>query len=220
MHMDMNVKAGLLAHQATLVGDILLTGLQGQSRMDYDFALNCTYLAKKQADSTYSSETQPGRWIDYYADVLWSHGWNRDQPGVEYVQPQFSGSVQQAWMRVATSLLDQEQVSGVQAGLATLEQRVDLLEKTKGLSGKAFDLKIVPARYNPAGDMELVVTHVRFLKSSLNTRYVFWDISQTMNQLDIRARRLVISRRVLEARRASVEKAIKNMSFNFEDHEL
>lgn len=216
----MNVNKGTLAHHSTLVGDILLTGLQGQSKDDYDFALNCTYLAKKQADSTYNSETQPGRWIDYYADVLWSHGWNRDQPAVEYVQPQFSGSVQQAWMSVANFLLTREQVAGVDVGLAALEQRVDLLEKTKGISGKAFDLKIVPVSYNAAGDLELVITHVRFIKLSLNTRYLFWDISQAMNQLDIRARRVVISRRVMEARRTSVEKAIENMSFNFEDYEL
>ncbi|MBV4476224.1 hypothetical protein KVQ74_18770 [Pseudomonas sp. COW3] len=218
--MDMNARTAVLSHRATLVGDILLTGLQGQPRDDYRFALNCTYLAKQQADSTYNSETQPGRWIDYYADVLWSHGWNRDQPPVEYVQPQFSGSVKQAWMRVATHLLAPEQVAGVESGLATLEQRVELLEKTKGISGKAFDLKIVPVSYNAAGDMELVVTHVRFIKSSLNTRYLFWDVSQAMNQLDIRARRVLISRRVLEARRAGVEKALQNLSFNFADYEL
>ncbi|WP_085582738.1 MULTISPECIES: hypothetical protein [unclassified Pseudomonas] len=216
----MNEGTGSFGHEATLVGDVLLTGVRGQPMADYGFARDCTYLAKREADRVYNSSTQPGRWIDYCADLLWSHGWNRDQPSVEYVQPQFSGSVKQAWIRVATALLSRAQVAGVEAGLTSLERRADLLEATKGLSGKAFDLKIVPVSYNAAGDMELVVTHVRFIKSSLNTRYLFWDISQAMTQLDIRARRVVISRRVMEARRPSVAKAMEKLSFGFKDYEL
>ncbi len=216
----MNLETDAFNHHATLVSDILLTSIQRQPKEDYDFALSCTYLAKKQADSIYNSATQPGRWIDYYADVLWSHGWNRDQPPVEYVQTQFSGSVKQAWLKAASSLLTREQVAGAETGLTKLEQRIDLLEKTKGISAKAFDLKIVPVSYTADGDMELLITHVRFIKSSMNTHYLFWEISQAMTQLDIRARRVVISRRVMDARRTSVEKALKSTSFNFEDYEL
>ncbi|MFW9079400.1 hypothetical protein ACOI9X_08995 [Pseudomonas sp. P2757] len=207
-------------HQSTLLGNILLTGIEGLRSADYQFALNCNHLALQQADSTYNSEKNPGRWIDYYTDVLWSHGWNRDQPAVEYVKPKFSGSVKQAWSNVANYILPAEQVAGVEVGLANLEKQVDLLQKIKGVSDKVFDLKIVPVRYNDNGEMEMVVTHIRFIKSSLNTQFLFWDISQAMTQLDIRARRVVISQRVIEGRRSSVEAALKKQATRIEHYPI
>ncbi|PZW99029.1 hypothetical protein DFS28_10387 [Pseudomonas sp. 478] len=215
--MDMT---GDIKHDATLVGDILLTGVQGQSHEDYQFALNCTYLAQRQADITYNSATEPGRWTDYYTDVLWSHGWNRDHPPIEHVQTQFDGSVRQIWSKLASPLLSREQVNGVSLGLATLEKDVELLKKAKGVSGKIFDFKIMPISYNVNGDMELVVSNIRFIKSSMNTGYLFWEVSQVMNQLDVLARKVVISRRVMDARRSSVEKALEGIKFNFENYEL
>jgi hypothetical protein len=220
MDMDMTVITDDMKHNAALVGDILLTGVQGQSREDYRFALNCTYLAQRQADNTYNSAIRPGRWIDYYADVLWSHGWNRDHPPIEHVQTQFYGSVRQVWSKLASPILSRDQVEGVNLGLAALEKDVELLKKVKGVSGKAFDFKIIPISYNANGDMELVVSNIRFIKSSMNTEYLFWDISQVMNQLDVLARKVVISRRVMDARRSSVEEALAGIKFNFEDYEL
>jgi len=219
-NMDMAVRADDIKHNATLVGDILLTGVQGQSREDYRFALNCIYLAQRQADITYNSATHPGRWTDYYADVLWSHGWNREHPPIEHVQTRFDGSVRQVWSTLASSLLSRDQVEGVDLGLAALEKDIELLKKVKGTSGKAFDFKIMPISYNANGDVELVVSNIRFIKSSMNTGYLFWDVSQVMNQLDVLARKVVITRRVMDARRTSVEKALEGIQFNFEDYVL
>jgi hypothetical protein len=207
-------------HNATLVGDIVLTGTQGQSCADYQFAMNCTYLAQRQADIIYNSQTQPGRWIDYYADVLWSYGWNRDHQPIEHVQKEFDGSVRQIWSKLASPLLTIGQVDGVNRGLGALERDIDLLSKVKGISGKAFDLKIMPISYNADGDMELVVSNIRFIKSRMSTDFLFWEITQVMSQLDVLARKVVISRRVMEARRPSVLKAMQGIKFNFEDYEL
>jgi hypothetical protein len=206
-----------IKHNATLVGDILLTGSQGQSHEDYQFALNCAYLAKRQADTTYNSAIQPGRWTDYFTDVLWSHGWNRDHQPIEHVQTQFNGSVRQVWSQLASPLLSREQVTGVDQGLAALERDVELLKKIKGTSGKPFDFKIIPLSYNANGDLELVISNIRFIKSSLNTSYFFWDVSQSMTQLDVVARKVVISRRVMDARRLSVRKALEGLKFSFDD---
>ncbi|OYQ19078.1 hypothetical protein B7L09_14205 [Pseudomonas mandelii] len=220
MDMDMTVITDDMKHNAALVGDILLTGVQGQSREDYRFALNCTYLAQRQADNTYNSAIRPGRWIDYYADVLWSHGWNRDHPPIEHVQTQFYGSVRQVWSKLASPILSRDQVEGVNLGLAALEKDVELLKKVKGVSGKAFDFKIMPISYNANGDMELVVSNIRFIKSSMNTEYLFWDISQVMNQLDVLARKVVISRREMDAVRQSVEDATRALALKFSEYEL
>lgn len=208
------------SHQSTLLGNILLTGIERLRTSDYQFALNCSHLALQQADYIYNSKTSPGRWIDYYADILWSHGWNRDQPAVEYVKPQFSGSLRQAWSSVATGILPPEQVTGVGVGLVNLEKHVDLLQKMRGVSDEVFDLKIVPVSYNADGEMEMVISHVRFIKSSLNTQFLFWDISQAMTQLDIRARRVVISPRVIEGRRSSVEAALRKQSTKIEHYTI
>lgn len=216
----MNLKTGTLTHHATLVGDILLTGVGGQSKEDYDFALNCTYIAKKEADKQYNSNTQPGPWIDYFADLLYSYFWKKDEMDIEYVQPNFSGTVGEVWMKLARPWLSPEQVSGVNSGLSSLEAEVDLLKTIRGLSGKAFDFKLIPVSYNANGDMELVITNVRFIKSTLTTSYLFWKVHQPMSQLDIRARRVSMSRRVIEVRRPLVEKAIKEMSFDFAHYEI
>lgn len=216
----MNMKTGALTRHATLVGDILLTGVEGQSKEDYEFALNCTYIAKKEADKQYNSATQPGPWIDYFADLLYSYFWKKDEMDIEYVQPSFSGSVGDMWMKLARPWLSAEQVKEVNSGLASLEARVDLLESVKGLSGKLFDFKLIPVSYNASGDLELVITNFRFIKSTLTTSFLFWNVHQSMNQLDIRARRVSMSRRTIEVRRPLVAKAIKEMSFDFDHHEI
>ncbi|WP_445179931.1 hypothetical protein [Pseudomonas sp. McL0111] len=209
-----------MVHNATLVGDVLLVWVQEQLYEDYQFVLNCTCLAQHHADITYNSETQPGRWTDFFTDVLWSHGWSRDYPPIEYVQAQFRGSVRDIWSTLASPLLTREQIDGVSLGLKALENDADLLRKIKGVSGKAFDFKIMPVSYNAKGDLEVVVTNVRFMKMSMNTEYFFWDISQAMNQLDVLARKVVISRRVMDARQSSVKAALKDVLFSFDDIEL
>lgn len=213
-----------IKHSANVVGDVLLAGVEGLSKGDHGFVMNCINLASRGADSLYNSDTQPGQWIDYFTDIFWKYGWRPDnyydKPIVEYVHPQFSGSVKQAWLKVASPVLDQKKVLQVENGLAKFESDASLLQRTVGASGKIFDLKISPVSYCENGDLELLNTHVRFIKSSLSTNYLFWRVSQKLTQLDIRARRVVISRRVMDARRNEVEKAVKALAVNLIDYEL
>ncbi|MHC8331076.1 hypothetical protein [Pseudomonas sp. LB3P25] len=214
----------VIKHSANVVGNILLVGVEGLSKGDHDFLMNCIYLASTGADSLYNSDTQPGQWIDYFTDIFWKYGWRpdnyADKPVVEYVQPQFSGNVQQAWLKVASPVLDQKKVVQVEKGLEKFESHASLLQRTFGASGKIFDLKISPVSYCENGDLELLNTHVRFIKSSLNTGYLFWMVTQKLTQLDIRARRVVISRRVMDARRNEVEKAVEALAAKLIDYEL
>jgi hypothetical protein len=67
--------------------------------------------------------------------------------------------------------------------------------------------------YNRNGDLEVVVSHIRLIKLTMSTTYLFWRVRQHTSQLEIRARRLVIKRRVAEARKKSVEDAVRSLPF-------
>ncbi len=209
-----------IKHKATLVGDIFLTESQGQSHEDYQFVLNCIGLARHCADIQYNSESEPGRWIDYFTDILWKYGWNRDHPPIEHVRKKFSGSVRQVWTQLASPLLSRDQVDGVYHGLEALERDAELLSKVKGVNSRLFDFNIMPISCNANGDMELLITNIQFIKSNTKTRYIFWDISQDMTQLFVLARKAVISRKVMDARRLEVQKALAGVKFDFADIEL
>jgi hypothetical protein len=143
----------------------------------------------------------------------------REAP-VILVQPQFSGSVQQAWLRLAAPLLARSQLAQVEIALSALEQDTAALKKYSALSGKTFSSHILPVTYNAQGELVVVLSHIRFIKLVLNTNYLFWQVHQPMSQLDIRARKLVIKRRAMDANRASVERTIREIPFKFEEYEL
>jgi len=218
--MDIDSGTRLSQSDAVAVNNMLFTGLEGRAEADNRFVKNCIYLAQIKADKLYNSSTQPAQWFDHFAGILWSFGWNLEEQPVELVQKQFSGSVQEAWRRLAAPLLSRAQLAQVEAGLAALEKDAVLLKKFTPLSGKTFASHILPVSQNDRGELIVVLSHIRFIKSVLNTNYLFWQIHQPMSQLDIRARKLVIKRRALDANREIVDQAISDSVADFEEFEL
>lgn len=205
--MDNGLAKGVIERDALMINNVLLTGVAGQTIADNDFVKNCIFLAQHGADKVAKSETQPGPWFDHYAGMFWSMDWKLAEP-VEYIKPQFSGSLKQAWLNVARPYLTSAQIAQVEAVLGKLESDAKLLTKFAGLSGKIFGFNIVPVSYKPNGDLEMVVSHVRLIKSGNSTPYLFWTIDQSLSQLDIRIRRLEIKRRDMDAIRQNVEEHV------------
>ncbi|MFJ7109018.1 hypothetical protein ACIQU2_15700 [Pseudomonas sp. NPDC098740] len=205
--MDNGLAKGVIERDALMINNVLLTGVAGQTIADNDFVKNCIFLAQHGADKVAKSETQPGPWFDHYAGMFWSMDWKLAEP-VEYIKPQFSGSLKQAWLNVARPYLTSAQIAQVEAVLGKLERDAKLLTKFAGLSGKIFGFNIVPVSYKPNGDLEMVVSHVRLIKSGISTPYLFWTIDQSLSQLDIRIRRLEIKRRDMDAIRQNVEEDV------------
>lgn len=218
--MDISSSSRLSQNDAVSVNNMLFTGLEGRAEADNNFVKNCIYLAQTKADSVYNSSTQPGQWFDHFAGMLWSSGWSLEEQPVVLVQQQFSGSVQEAWRRLAAPLLTRVQLAQVETGLAALEKDVALLEKFTALDGKTFNSHILPVSQNASGELVLVLSHIRFIKLVLSTNYLFWEVHQPMSQLDIRARRLVIKRRAMDANRANVEQAIRESASRFQEYQL
>jgi hypothetical protein len=218
--MDINSSAHSNRVNAVAVNNMLFTGLEGQAEADNSFAKNCIYLAQIEADSRYDSSTRPGEWFDDFTGILWSFGWSLEEAPVILVERQFSGSVQQAWRRLAAPLLTRSQLTQVEVGLSAMEKDVATLKKFSALNGKIFNSHILPVAYNAQGELVVVLSHIRFIKLVLNTNYLFWQVHQPISQLDIRARKLVIKRRTMDANRASVERTIREIPFKFEEYEL
>ncbi len=218
-YMDYVLAKGVIEHDALMMNNVLLTGIAGQTIADNSFVKNCIYLAQRGADKVAKSETQPGPWFDRYAGMFWSMDWTLAEP-VEYIEPQFSGSLKQAWLNVARPYLSSAQIDQVGAVLGKLESDAKLLAKMTGLSGKIVGFNIVPVSYKPNGDLEMVVSHVRLIKLGITTPYLFWTIDQSLSQLDIRIRRLEIKRRDMDAIRQSVEEATRALALEFSEYEL
>ncbi|WP_338800687.1 hypothetical protein V9L13_23815 [Pseudomonas sp. RSB 5.4] len=218
--MDINSATRLSQNNAVAVNNMLFTGLEGRAEADNRFVRNCIYLAQVKADSLYNSSTQPAQWFDHFAGIFWSTGWSVEEKPVVLEQKEFSGSVQEAWRRLTTPLLGRVQLAQVEAGLAALEKDVALLRRFTALSGKTFTSHIVPVSQNASGELVVVLSHIRFLKSVLSTNYLFWQIHQPMSQLDIRARRLVIKRRAIDENREVVDQAIRESVADLEEAEL
>ncbi|MHC8346151.1 hypothetical protein [Pseudomonas sp. RT6P73] len=217
--MDNGLAKGVIEPNALMMNNVLLIGMAGQTAADNDFVKNCIFLAQHGADKVAKSETQPGPWFDHYTGMFWSMDWTLDEP-VEYIKPQFSGSLKEAWLKVARPYLASAQIAQIEAVLGKLESDAKLLAKFAGLSGKIIGFNIVPVSYKPNGDLEMVVSHVRFIKLGIATPYLFWTIDQSMSQLDIRIRRLEIKRRNLDAIRQRVEEATQALALEFSEYEL
>ncbi|HEX4551325.1 hypothetical protein [Pseudomonas sp.] len=218
--MDIDFATTSSRNNAVIANSMLFTGLEGRAVADNNFVKNCIYLAQIKADSVYNSDTRPAEWFDQFAGILWSFGWSLEQQPVVLVQPEFSGSVQDAWRRLAGPLLTRSQLVQVEAGLAALEKDAALLDRFTALSGKTFNSHIFPVSHNANGELVVVLSHIRFIKLVLSTGYLFWQVHQPMLQLDIRARKLVIRRRAIDANRASVEQAVRESARKVEEYEL
>ena len=218
--MDINPGSSAVRSHAVVMNNVLFTGVEGQPADDISFFMNCTYIALNRADKAYNSDKKPGPWFDHFVGTLWSLGWTFEGNPLELVKPNFYGSVQQAWRMSAGSLLTRTQLLQVDKSLASLEKDVALLNKFISLDGKTFNSHIVPVSYNRQGELEMVVSHFRFIKSVLSTNFLFGQVHQSVSQLDVRARKLVIKRREMNATRAIVEQTISELSLQIEAYEI
>lgn len=218
--MDIDLSTNVVSNQAVLMNNVLFSGVGGQPVDDMIFFKNCIYIALHRADEAYDSHKKPEPWFDHFVGTLWSIGWTCEGDPVKQIEPAFTGSVLQHWRKSAGRLVTRTQFSQVEASLAALEKDVLLLQKFSGLSGKTFSSHILPISYNRQGQMVVVLSHIRFIQSVLSTDYLFWQVHQPTSQLDVRARKLVISRRVMNDQRAIVEQTLREIASRFEEYEL
>lgn len=198
---------------AKVVNNAVICSAPGPSKEERDFVKSCLLLAQREASQNYSEEAQIGRWFDYFADMMWKHGWSLDSDAVELVKPSYSGNIQSMWSAAVSELASGPQIAEVERVIALVEQDARLFSAFAEPSGKMVRFALVPMGYNSNGDLEVVISHVRIIKSTLSTTYLFWRVHQHTSQLDIRGRRLVIKRRVADARRKSVEDAVLSIPF-------
>lgn len=215
--MDIKERKDGVRDAAVIMNNTLLAGRETVMHADREFINNCLYLAEYEANKRFDGNVQVRGWHEHYVGVFWRHGWTFEQDPVGMVQRQFSGSVQQAWMNSAGRLVTLAQRSHVEAALAALEANAQLLKKFTALEGNIHKSHIVPMRYDARGDLSVVLSSVTLRKLVLTTTYLFWKVHQPLSQLDIHARKLVISRRNMDAHRASVEEAILQIPYPLDE---
>lgn len=214
--MDIKEPMESVRDAAVIMNNTLLAGREAVMQADREFVNNCLYLAEYEANKRFDGTVRIREWYEVYIGVFWRYGWIFEGNPVAMVERQFSGSVQQAWMNSVGRLVTIAQRADVEAALAALEESGQLLKKFTALGGNIHKSLIVPMRYDARGDLTVVLSSVTLRKSVLTTTYLFWKIHQPLSQLDIHANKLVISRRTMDAHRASVEAAIRQIPYPFE----
>lgn len=218
--MDIKQGAESADSDAVVLNDVIVTGRESQTLTNRQFVNSCIYLAIYEADKRYNSDRQPSEWFDRFVGTFWSTGWGLEDEPVDIVMPQFSGSVQRIWKESAGRLLTHSQTVQVDAAMASIEKDALLLKKFVSLEGRIYKSQIVPMRSNSLGGLEIVLSQIRLLKSVFSPTFLFWQIHQPMSQLDLRARKLVIKRRDIEASQAVVEKAIREIPYKLEEYPI
>lgn len=187
-----------------------LLGFSGSlSRQDTQFIKNSVRYAKNRANKKYNSIKHAADWFEYYSGVLWSIGWGLDQPLVEVVDKQFSGSVTGAYLDVISRKVGRSKA-------ATLANAFNMLGNDNLLQGsfaarvrESGELEILPADLNPDGSVGIFLSHVRLLKLDWNTG--FWSVGHSKAQLDIRVREFTIRQRDIEKSRQALQDALDEL---------
>jgi hypothetical protein len=218
--MDVEQGAESADSDAVVLNNVIVTGRQDQTLANRQFVNSCIYLASYEADKRHDSDRQPGEWFDRFVGTFWSAGWTLEDEPVDIVTPQFSGSVQRAWKESAGRLLTHSQTLQVDAAMASVEKDALLLNKFVSLEGRIYKSHVVPMRSDSLGGLEIVVNQIRLFKSVFSPTYLFWHVHQPTSQLDLRARKLVIKRRDIDASQAVVEKAIRAIPYKLEEYPI
>lgn len=204
-----NTPTVALQNSASVLHNSLL-GFSGKlSRQDKQFIKNSVRYAKLRASKKYNSVKQAADWFEYYSGVLWSIGWGLDQPLVEVIDREFSGSVTEAYLDVMSRKVGRNKAAILVNALNMLGSDDVLKNSFAARVRESGELEIIPAELNPDGSLGIFVSHVRLLKLDWSTG--FWSVGLSMAQLDIRVREFTIRQRDIEKNCQALQGALDEL---------
>jgi hypothetical protein len=204
-----NAKTIALQSDASVLHNSLLGFSGSLSRQDKQFIKNSVRYAKARANKRYNSVKQAADWFEYYSGVLWSIGWGLDQPLVEVIDKEFSGSVKEAYLDVMSKKVGRNKTATLANALTMLGNDDVLQDSFAARVRESAELEILPADLNLDGTLGIFLSHVRLLKLDWSTG--FWSVGHSMAQLDIRVREFTIRQRDIENNRQALQDALDEL---------
>lgn len=211
MEFELKENAKTIAPQngASVLDNSLLGFSAKLSSQDKQFVKNSVRYAKARANKKYNSVKHAADWFEYYSGVLWSIGWGLDQPLVEVIDREFSGSVTRAYLDVMSRRVGRNKTATL-ANALTMLGNDDVLQDTFAARVReSGELEILPVELNQDGTLGIFLSHVRLLK--LNWSTGFWGVGHSMAQLDIRVREFTIRQRDIEVNRQVLQDALDEL---------
>lgn len=196
---------------AAVIDNTLLACFPGLSREDKQFIKNSMRWAEHRADLRHDREQDPAQWFEFYSGVLWSVGWSLEHQPVVVVDNHYAGSLVDAWSKALSTQVSRAKLSLIRQTFGQLEQDRPALELLTSSARQSKDFRFLPAEYNRAGELEILVTNVRLIGTSWGTRLLFWELEQPHTQLDIRVRRFAARPREMNKYRETLTEAVKDM---------
>jgi hypothetical protein len=194
-----------------VMGNNLVSFFGNLSREDKRFVKDSMRWAEHRADQLHSRDREPAQWFDFYSGVLWSVGWGLEHEPVIIAEKNYSGDVFEVWEKSMSMLLSRNKRAAMKNTFLLLEHNPLSIDELKNSSLKYSDFRFVPVDCNRYGELEIVISNVRFLSHEWSSNYLFWKIRHTGSQLDIRCRRFVIKPQEINKYREQLSAAVFGM---------
>lgn len=199
---------------ALVLDDKLMAFFPGLSRQDKQYIKNSLRWAEYHADLRYIRKLEPAQWFEHVSGRLWSVGWSLEHAPVQVVQSNYSGSLVDRWAKALATQVSRARLQKIKDTFGALEHDRSALELFTERAQHSGDFRFLPAEYNRANELEMVVTNVRLLSSNWSSTFLFWDVEHPATQLDIRVRRFSARPREMDKYRDMLAEAVRDMRFS------
>lgn len=194
-----------------VMGSNVMTFFDGVAGQDKQFVKDSICLAEYQADLACDRKRDPGKWFEQYTGKLWAVGWSLEHSAKIIVDRDFSGDVLGTWATALSQELSRATVKKVKETFQLLEGNTEGIELLTGNTRKWGDFRFMPVQYNMHKELEIVLSNVRLLSVEWNSFYLFWKVRYSQSQLDMHARKFVITPRQMDAHRSKLRAAVAEL---------
>lgn len=199
---------------ASVLDNKLVAFFPGLSRQDKQYIKNSLRWAEYQADLRYSRKIEPAQWFEHLSGRLWSVGWSLEHAPVQVVQSNYPANLLDHWAKALSTQVSRARLEKIKHTFGALEHDRSALQLFAERAQQSGDFRFLPAEYNRAKELEIVVTNVRLLSSNWSSGFLFWEVEHPAAQLDIRVRRFSARPREMDKYRNVLAEAVRDMRFS------
>ncbi len=203
-----------VAPSASLLDNRMLAFFAGLSIEDRQYIKNSLRWAEYQANLRFDRKLEPADWFEHVSGRLWSVGWSLEHAPVEVIDHRYKGSLLDSWSKALSTQVSRARLKLIKDSFGFLEHDRSALAFFTERAQQSGDFRFMPAEYNRAGELEIVLTNVRLLSTNWSSTVLFWDVEHPQSQLDIRARRFSARPREMDKYRVMLADAVRNMRFS------
>ncbi|MBZ9782416.1 hypothetical protein K9857_12810 [Pseudomonas sp. REP124] len=195
-----------------LTGHNLVSCIDELSPQDYLDLSHCTQIATRSADMVSSRFADSAAWLNEYVSTLNFFGWSVFQDAIQTrTRCDVSSSVAEYLVKSAHGMQDSRQGNAMIDTLDALKPDKPALSSLdeESLMGERF--QVVPARYDAKGFLEIAVFNLELVANTRKSSFLFWSLEKQAAKIVQSRAFLKLDKRVLETKRALLEKKCREL---------